>query len=494
MDGGKVKKESVLDTKSDSQSQSSTQSKPVEKIQHVLHSDGLDVSTSNIGATVDRWVIKPYGATLPIKGVARVVGLEDANFSILDSNDESITYKYETKSFWVRKRYRLIGNHSFQSEIQIGKKISSLEKVSVEIFRLEIDISSLEKMGISRREQSLYEYSYQIEGKIVRRGGAYRFRKRESRYVSQPIDWIGFRDRYFCWVVIPDVPWNNLKIDVMSDRKARFISSLEIDSLKPGETRTWKWKTYVGPQKRSLLRKEARGAEEIMAFSRFSILNAAANGIYALLHFLYRIVPNWGVCIIIVSLLIYLAFFPLTMKGMRSMKQMQTLQPKINQLKEQYKGNPQKLNQEMMELYKRERINPLGGCLPLLFQMPIFLGLYQVLWRTVDFKGAQFLWIRDLSLPDRLLVLPRSFMIIGNEVNILPILMAVIMFFQQKFSMKNRGVVDPDQARQQRMMTILFPLFLGGVFYHAPSGLAIYFTMFYLMSTFTQWRVSKTGG
>ena len=210
-----------------------------------------------------------------------------------------------------------------------------------------------------------------------------------------------------------------------------------------------------------------------------------------MIHWMHKIIPNWGVCIILISFIIYGAMYPLTMQGMASMKRMQAIQPIMTKLREQHKNNPQRLNKEIMELYKEHRVNPMGGCLPLVLQMPIFVSLYQVLWRSVAFKGANFLWIKDLSQPDRLFILPFSLPIMGNEVNVLPILMMGIMFAQQKLSAKNMVAMDPSQAAQQKMMTMIFPIFLGVIFYKFASGLSLYFTVFYLMSTLTQWKMSK---
>jgi YidC/Oxa1 family membrane protein insertase len=123
--------------------------------------------------------------------------------------------------------------------------------------------------------------------------------------------------------------------------------------------------------------------------------------------------------------------------------------------------------------------------------MPVFIGLYQVLWRSVSFKGAKFLWIKDLSEPDRLFLLPFNIPFLGNEFNVLPFVMMGVMFIQQKLSSKNMVVVDPSQAAQQKMMATIMPVFLGVIFYKFASGLTLYFTMFYCFSTFTQWKLSK---
>jgi len=204
------------------------------------------------------------------------------------------------------------------------------------------------------------------------------------------------------------------------------------------------------------------------------------------MHWIYHVLPNWGVTIILISTFLYASMYPLTLRGMSSMKRMQALQPEINKLKEKYSDNPQKMNQEMMRLYKEYKINPLGGCLPFLLQMPIFIGLYQVLWRSVTFKGADFLWIKDLSMPDRFYVLPFEVPFVGRDINLLPLLMAIIMFFQQRITAKNMVITDPIQLQQQKMMGIMMPVLMGVIFYKFASGLTLYFTVFYLFSTFTQ--------
>ena len=168
------------------------------------------------------------------------------------------------------------------------------------------------------------------------------------------------------------------------------------------------------------------------------------------------------------------------------MKDMQVLQPRIEELRKTYKDNPQKLNKEIMELYREHKVNPFGGCLPLVLQMPIFFGLYQGLMRSVALKGANFLWIKDLSEPDRLFVLTNSLPLLGKEINILPIIMAIGMFFQQKLSMVSTG---GSSAEQQKMMMIIFPVMFGVIFYHMPSGLVLYWFINSLLMTAYQFHI-----
>ena len=197
---------------------------------------------------------------------------------------------------------------------------------------------------------------------------------------------------------------------------------------------------------------------------------------------------NWGWAIIILSLVVYFLLFPLSLKQMRSMKEMQALQPKIEALRKELKDNPQRLNKEIMELYKEHKVNPLGGCLPLLLQMPIFFALYQALIRSVSLRGAHFLWIKDLSSPDQFFTLKFALPVLGNQINILPILMAIGMFVQQKIStVKATG----EAAQQQKIMSIIMPVMFGVIFYHMPSGLVLYWFVNSALMLFYQLRMNR---
>ena len=172
---------------------------------------------------------------------------------------------------------------------------------------------------------------------------------------------------------------------------------------------------------------------------------------------------------------------------MNAMKQTQMLQPQIEALRRTYKDNPQRLNKEIMELYKTYKVNPFGGCLPLILQIPIFFGLYQALYRSVELKGAHFLWIKDLAEPDRLITMSNFLPFIGNEINLLPVLMGVAMFFQQKISMK-ASASSGASLEQQKMMIVIFPVMFLFLFYKFPSGLNLYWFLSTTLTTLSQWR------
>ena len=173
------------------------------------------------------------------------------------------------------------------------------------------------------------------------------------------------------------------------------------------------------------------------------------------------------------------------------MKKMQALQPKMTQLKEKYKDNAEKLNKEIVELYRVNNVNPVSGCLPMLLQMPIFVGLYQVLWRSIYFRGEPFLWMKDLSMPDHLVKFPITIPFLGEYFNLLPLLMMGIMLLQQMITIKNSVGGDPEQQQQQKMMAIFMPIMLGVMFYNFASGLNLYFVVFYSLSALSQWNITR---
>ncbi|HDL10238.1 MAG TPA: membrane protein insertase YidC [Candidatus Omnitrophica bacterium] len=183
-----------------------------------------------------------------------------------------------------------------------------------------------------------------------------------------------------------------------------------------------------------------------------------------MLEGLWKITRNYGIAIIVLALLFNLIFLPLTYKSFRSMKKLQELQPEIQALREKYKDNPQAMNKEVLMLYRKYGVNPMSGCLPMLLQLPVFIALYNTLLRSYELKNAGFLWIKDLAEPDKLVVLKHSIPLIGNEINLLPILMAGIMYFQQKHS--------PTSTSSSGLW--IMPLLFGFIFYKFPAGLVLY--------------------
>jgi YidC/Oxa1 family membrane protein insertase len=302
----------------------------------------------------------------------------------------------------------------------------------------------------------------------------------------EEIKFLGLRDRYFCAIIEPQSPgWRGFINKINNQESQIGLNPPEI-VLPVGQSIKQNFRIYLGPQELKYINAIKPEWTAIIHYGTFDFI---AQLILQVLEALYRLVHNWGWAIIILSIGIYLLLFPLSLKQMHSMKKMQALQPEIEELRRIYKDNPQKLNKEIMELYRRNKANPFAGCLPLILQMPIFFALYQVLMRSVSLKGAVFLWIKDLSEPDRLFQLPFTMPILGNEVNILPILMAIGMFVQQKFSLAN---TSSGSAEQQKMMMIIMPIMFGFIFYRMPAGLVLYWFVNSLFMLIYQIRISRT--
>jgi len=193
------------------------------------------------------------------------------------------------------------------------------------------------------------------------------------------------------------------------------------------------------------------------------------------MNFFYGLIPNYGVAIIIITLIIKIIFWPIQAKSIKSMKEMQKFQPMVDKLKEKYKDDSQKLNQETMKLYKEHKINPLSGCLPMVVQIPVFFAWYTMLRSAIELRGAHFLWIKDLSQPDTLAH------IAGFPVNPLPLAMGVSMIWQMKLTPQT------GDAKQQQMMMYFMPVFFLFICYKMSSGLVLYWTVQQLLSIGQQW-------
>lgn len=463
-----------------------------------IESKKLIAEFSDVGGLLKKAFLKEYSTALPIDDFMAISGYyEGIKYAIEQSDDRHIVYSYENDEYVVKKTYVLSDDdYDINLDIEIVNKTEMSKLIDLNMQGLRLNMSNLngknhpnvQAMG---GDKSLFEYVVSSDNDVYRKNNAFKFSNKEKRESTGSVRWVGFRDRYFCAIIKPNFSTYGYNINPISDH----LLSINVESrgitIPPGGNVKFSSLIFVGPEKTHLLAKYKFGFEDIKRYYRIAFFDAVAKMIYSSMYMLNRFVPNWGICIIIMSLLVYSATYPLTLRSMSSMKKMQALQPKIAAVKDKYKNNPQKMNSEMMELYKNHKINPLGGCLPIVLQMPVFIGLYQVLWRSVSLKGASFLWIKDLSEPDRLLVFQNTIPLLENDLNLLPIIMIVVMFFQQKLTSANMVITDPAQATQQKMMGIMMPLFMGVVFYKFASGLTLYFTMFYLLSTLTQWKMSK---
>jgi len=294
------------------------------------------------------------------------------------------------------------------------------------------------------------------------------------------IDWVGYEGNYFICGIIPvDGAGNTF---TMQGTEALTVMQLSgnMDTLQPGGEKEYKYHIYYGPKKLSMLDDIGYNLGKSVNFGWFDVI---AKPTLWILNKIYTVFHNYGIAIILVTILFKAVFWPITQKGMKSMKNMQKLQPKMAKIKEKYKGDPTKMNQEVMSMYKTYKVNPLGGCLPMVLQIPVFFALYKVLLQSIELRHAPFmLWITDLSAPDRLWIgidLPY----VGG-LPVLTLLMGASMFLQQKMS---PSTADPTQAKVMMFLPVVFTF----MFLNFASGLVLYWFINNLLSVLQQVLINR---
>ena len=302
--------------------------------------------------------------------------------------------------------------------------------------------------------------------------------KKISKY-EEPKDeviWAGFASKYFLSAIEP-VDVENKKI-LLKENDDTYREMIIEQSLKERDQTKFKYIMYFGPKALSELKKAGNGFGKALNFGFFDII---ARPLLIALKFIYKFTKNYGIGIIILTILIKLIFWPLTHKSYSSMKEMQRIQPRIKQVREQFKNDKEQLNREMMLLYKTHKVNPFGGCLPMVLQIPVFFALYKTLMDSIELRHAPFIfWLKDLSGPDYLFNFPQGINFFGIEgIGPLPLIMGVSMIIQQKMT---PTMGDPMQAK----LMMLMPIFFTFLFISFPSGLVLYWLMNNLLSIIQQ--------
>ncbi len=280
--------------------------------------------------------------------------------------------------------------------------------------------------------------------------------------------WSAFETKYF---ISAAVPLDDAAEKIQVSNSGSLVENLFASpyrTIQPGETVSFKYLLYFGPRDLDILKTVNYQLAKAIDFGFFSVL---AKPLLHVLKFFYSFFGNYGVAIILLTVIIKLLFWPLTQKSYSSMKAMQKLQPEMQKVREKYKNDKQRLNMELMQLYKENRVNPLGGCLPMIIQIPVFFALYKVLLDTIELRHAPFaLWITDLSTKD--------------PYYITPLIMGGTMFIQQKMT---PSTMDPTQAKMFMLMPVVFTF----LFLNFPSGLVIYWLVNNLLTILQQYFIHR---
>ena len=310
----------------------------------------------------------------------------------------------------------------------------------------------------------------------------------QTKAIADAAPWAGISGKYFSLIMIPSAPAQQIvyssaqtNADMMQDGQLFFSRS-----VIAGNKVTDVYRIYIGPCSENILSTYNIPSKNVYGYDNLRIDTvAASSGIWRplevllkwLLQFFYKLIPNWGVSIILVTILIKVIFFPLTKKSSESTQQMQKMQPKIQELQAKYKGKPQKLNEEMAKLYKEAGYNPLSGCLPLLIQLPILFAMYRLFNNYFEFRGALFIprWIPDLSVGDSVWQFASPIPFLGwTDLRILPIVYVISQMVFGKITQTPTS--DQQQNSTMKIMMYGMPIFFFFMFYNAPSGLLLYWT------------------
>ena len=257
-----------------------------------------------------------------------------------------------------------------------------------------------------------------------------------------------------------------------------FEETLQLKNIQvpPSEKRSSQVLFYVGPKEISELEKAGHGLERVIDYGNW--IGPISRLLLAILRFFHDIIPNYGVGIILLTFLVKLVLFPLSYKAAVSMKKLSLVQPKMKEIREKFKSNPQRMQAEMMALYRAEKVNPVGGCLPMLIQMPVFFALYRVFFTSIEMRQQPFFgWITDLSQHDPYFVTP--------------VLMTALMYFQQKLTPMPSTGEENEAVRIQKAMFKWMPFIFGAVMIFLPSGLTLYFLVNAFLSIVQQLYLNK---
>lgn len=443
----------------------------------ILENQLVRVELNTEGGVITGWVLKDYarngeGLVALAEEGGGILGMDygPTAFSVKSKSASSVEMTGRQGELLVSKHFYLKEN-SYQLEVEwevknLGSQTVSFQP-SVEWGKQPVEESPQRGVLFFKTPPDRWHPLYYQGGKVTE---VLWERAPAEQKLGGRFDWMGAQSRYFLGLVIPvGAPSHTLEAGKYQVENGGdyFYQKLLLPPAQalPGERWAQKFLVYGGPKDYKGLKAILPGLEKTLGLGWTTLV--AVPMLY-LLKFFYNIVRNYGVAIILLTVLVKILLNPINRKSLESMKGMQAIQPRLKELREKYGNDKQKLNQEMMQLFKNNKINPMGGCLPMVLQIPIYIALYKVLWSSVELYHAPFFWFyKDLSAPDPYLVTP--------------ILLGITMFIQTK--MTPTASVDPMQQKMMLMMPLMFCLFM--VF--LPMGLGLYILVNTLMTILQQW-------
>ncbi|MDH4028442.1 MAG: membrane protein insertase YidC, partial [Nitrospirota bacterium] len=378
------------------------------------------------------------------QGLIYAANTENLRLSEHGNNKGEVVFTYSDGSLFIKKSL-VFYNDQYKVDL-------SVETAGTPSYMLAIGTD----FGVFDKEQAEHKGPVLLSGSDRKE---FDVKMKSAQYLTENIRWTAQEDKYFAAAIIPITPVEG--VNVWKEGESAEIAL----KLKPGRQ---DFIFYAGPKEYDSLKLLSPGFEYIVDFGWFSIV---AMPLFWVLKFFYSFLGNYGWSIILLTIVTRIPFIPILHKSQQSMKKMQKIQPMMAEIKEKYKKDPQKMQQETMALYKKYKVNPVGGCLPMLLQIPVFIALYNVLQKAIELRGAPFaLWITDLASKDPYYVLP--------------IVMGGTMVLQQKMT---PTAMEPAQAKMMMLMPIVFTF----MFLSFPSGLVIYWLVNNILGIIQQYYANK---
>jgi len=387
-----------------------------------------------------------------------------------DSEDDttSLTLTYASEAFSVTKTYTF---NPATYEVDVDFDIVNLSEYKV---KGELEVSIFQYIDPQKKRGLFSKYTYPptfvllLDDDLKKTPGS-KLKPNEEETYTGDIRWFAYDTKYFIFAVASDLLEDG---EVEADRYSNDLASgtflLDDLSISSGDSYGQEFSMYLGPKESHAMENVGYDFYRAIDYGFFKFL---AVPLVMLLNIFFSVVKNYGVAIIFLTIVVRLLMFPITFKSMKSMKDMQKLQPLVTELREKYKDDKEKMNQEVMKLYQTHKVNPVGGCLPLLLQLPVFIALYRALFVSIELRQSPFIfWIKDLSEMD--------------PYYITPIVMGASYFLQQKLTPSS---ADPTQQKMMMMMPIMFTI----IFLNLPSGLVLYFFVSNLLSIGQQLYMNK---
>jgi len=434
---------------------------------YVIETNSVKVIFNNLGARIKHWYVKEGNNPIKWPDLALQSNgkyldtYPDLLFKVANRSENSIAFYGTTGGLKISKTYQL-------SEDGLNKLIVEITNTSSRNEPFEIywgpgigsDLKNMkEEKSISRVVA------------IKKMNSGYTLTKiKNSSIDPKEYIWAGIDNRYFA-TVVSCAQFDSINVNKGTEKGLFELTFSANDSIKGNSKTSFDIDFYTGVKSYDKLKKLNSGLEETIDFGFFKPLSKFA---FVSLKFFYKLTHNYGMSIIIITIILQIVLYPLSIKSFQASKAMKTLQPKMKELQEKYKNDPKRLNVETMNLYKTQKTNPLGGCLPMIAQLPIFWALFTTLRNIYELRGAPFVWwIKDLSTPDLLFTIGQL------PIRILPLLMGVTMFLQQKLSGMS---ADPSQKSLAYIMPVIFTF----MFWNFPAGLVLYWLVNSILTLMSQ--------